>query len=143
MAAQVWQGENGTASQCDELLRAHVPAAGQADLREFCWRYQWGLLRRVPDQRLPPGLRVFGVADDDQVVTLDIKGVVTSWTLDGRREPKSLTLTARSVAGISLSRTGEVAALIDSDGSPRMYTARTGVQKGSFPAQSGPLTSNT
>ena len=139
MAAQVWQGENGTASQCDGCSAAHVPAAGRADLRGLL-EIPMGAAQEGPRSAAAAGPPASLVSPTTTRSALDIKGVVTSWTLDGRREPKSLTLTARSVAGISLSRTGEVAALIDSDGSPRMYTARTGVQKGSFPAQSGPLT---
>jgi eukaryotic-like serine/threonine-protein kinase len=139
LASQVWEGEDGTASQCDELLRAQMPRPGQPDLREFCWRYQWGLMRRATEVKMPLGRRSIGITATGRLVTLNLKGEVTSLEFDGRGEPEKRTLTKSAPDGISLSRTGEVAAILDPDGSAKLFDTRTGLPKRFLPAQAARL----
>ncbi len=128
LASQAWQAEEGNISQCLELLLAHVPGPGQPDLREFCWRYQWRLLHQVPALRLPVVPRAAGVAADDRVVTLDDKGKVNAWLIGDRTAREELTLADDGLLGVTLAQNGEVAAVIDRDGSPKVFDVRTGLQ---------------
>jgi eukaryotic-like serine/threonine-protein kinase len=140
LASQVWQEEDGTVFQCNELLQAHVPEPGQLDLREFCWRYQRGLMRRGSVVQLSPGWRAASVTTDDRVVTLDLKGKLNSWVIGDRRAPQELTLAVGDLLGATLSRNGEVAAVIDPDGAPRIFSTRTGLPKGAVRAPAALLT---
>ncbi len=125
LASQVWQEAEGPVSQCQELLLAHVPGPGQPDLREFCWRYQWRLLHRGSVVRLPVIPRAVGVADD-RVVTFDASGKVNSWLIGDPKNPEEWPLVGDGVRGVTLARYGEVAAVIDRDGSPKVFNVRTG-----------------
>jgi WD40 repeat protein/tRNA A-37 threonylcarbamoyl transferase component Bud32 len=127
LASQAWQSEEGTVAQCKELLLAHVPGPGQSDLREFCWRYQWRLLHPDSVVRLPVVPRAAGVAADGRVVTLDETGKVMSWRI-GDRETREKSVLAGGVVdgGVTLSRDGEVAAVISQDGSPKVFDVGTG-----------------
>ena len=129
VASQVWQSEEGTISQCKELLLAHVPGPGQPDLREFTWRYQWRLLHRGSVVRLPVVPRAAGVTADDRVVALDESGKVNVWRIGDKKVGEGRTLAGEGVKGLTLARNGEVAAVIDRDGSPKVFDVRTGVQK--------------
>jgi WD40 repeat protein len=129
LASQAWQSAEGTVSQCKDLLLAHIPRQGQADLREFCWRYQWRLLHRGSVMRLPVVPDAAGVDAADRVVTLDASGKVNAWLIGDHGDRKELTLAASGVLGVSLARNGEVAAVIDHDGSPKVFDVRTGGQK--------------
>jgi WD40 repeat protein/serine/threonine protein kinase len=129
LASQAWQGEEGTVAQCMELLMAHVPGPGQADLREFCWRYQWRLLHRDSGVRLPVVPSAAGIAVGNRVITLDGKGNVNAWPIDDPSKREETTLAGGGVLGVTLARNGEVAAVIDQDGSPKVFDVRTGVQK--------------
>src|SRR5262249_30234938 len=129
VASQVWQSDKGTVAQCKELLLAHVPEPGQPDLREFSWRYQWGLLHRGSVLRLPVVPRAAGVAGDDRVVTLDDSGKVNAWLIGDKKVGEEWTLAGDGVKDVTLARTGEVAAVIDRHGSPKVFDGRTGVQK--------------
>jgi len=125
-ASQMWQSEEGTVSQCKQLLMAHVPRPGQLDLREFCWRYQWKLLHQEPVVHVPVVSRAAGVTDDGRVVTLDGNSKVFAWRIGDRRTREEWTLAAGGVLGVALSRNGKVAAVIDPDGSPKVFDVRTG-----------------
>jgi WD40 repeat protein/serine/threonine protein kinase len=129
LASQAWQSEEGTVSQCKELLLAHVPEPGQPDLREFSWRYQWRLLHRGLVVRLPVLPRAAGVAADGWVVTLDESGKVSAWLIGYPEKRKEWAVARDGVLGGTLARNSEVAAVIDSDGSPKVFDVRTGVQK--------------
>jgi WD40 repeat protein len=129
LASQVWQSEEGTVAQCKDLLLAHVPGPGQPDLREFCWRYQWGLLHRDSGVRLPVVPRAAAVAAGDRVVTLDGDGKVNAWLIGDPQKREELRLAGDGVLGVALARSGEVAAIIDKDGSPRIFDVRTGARK--------------
>jgi WD40 repeat protein len=129
LASQVWQEDEGNVAQCDELLLAHVPGPGQPDLREFCWRYQWRLLHRDPVLRLPVVPRAAGVAADNQVATLDEAGTVTVWPIGEPNKHEAWALVRGGVRGVTLSRNGEVAAVIDGDGSATVFDVRSGRPK--------------
>jgi WD40 repeat protein len=129
VASQVWQSEEGTISQCKELLLAHVPGPGQPDLREFCWRYQWRLLHRGSVVHLPAVPRAAAVTTDDRVVTLDASGKVNAWLIGDKKVGEEWTLAGGGVKGVTLSRSGEVAAVIDRDGSPKTFDVRSRLQK--------------
>jgi eukaryotic-like serine/threonine-protein kinase len=129
LASQAWQGEEGTVAQCMELLMTHVPGPGQADLREFCWRYQWRLLHRGSGVRLPVVPSAAGIAAGDRVITLDGKGHVNAWPINDPSKREESTLAGGGVLGVTLAQNGEVAAVIDRDGSPKVFDVRTGVQK--------------
>jgi WD40 repeat protein len=129
LASQVWQAEEGPVSQCNELLLAHVPGPGQPDLREFCWRYQWRLLHPDSVVRLPVVPRAAGVAAGNRVVTLDEAGRVNAWLIGDPSKREELTLAGDGVLGVTLARNGEVAAVIERDGSPKVFDVGTGLQK--------------
>jgi WD40 repeat protein len=129
VASQAWQSDEGSVSQCKELLLAHVPGAGQPDLREFCWRYQWGLLHRGSVVRLPVVPRAAAVTADDCVVTLDDSGKVSAWRIGAPEKREEWVLAGDGVKGVTLARNGEVAAVIDRDGSPKVFHVRTGREK--------------
>lgn len=133
LAAQAWQSDEGTVSQCQELLLGHVPGPGQLDLREFSWRYQWRLLH--PEQsrpgavvRLPVVPRAAGITGDDRAVTLDETGKVNTWPIGNPAQRQEFTL-AGGVLGVTLSHNGEMAAVIDPDGSAKVFDVRARVQK--------------
>jgi hypothetical protein len=129
LASQAWQSEEGTVTRCRELLLAHVPGPGQPDLREFSWRYQWRLLHRGSVVRLPVVPRAAGVAADGRVVTLDDSGKVNAWRIGDRTARAERTLAGGKVLGVTLARNGEIAAVIDRDGSPKVFDVRTGLEK--------------
>jgi WD40 repeat protein len=129
LASQAWQSDEGTVSQCKDLLLAHVPGPGQPDLREFCWRYQWRLLHPDSVVRLPVVPAAAGVTAGDRVVTLDDKGKVNAWQIGDRTAREESTLAGGALKGVTLSRNGEVAAAIDEDGSPKVFDVRGGPRK--------------
>jgi WD40 repeat protein len=128
VASQVWQSDEGTVEQCKELLLAHVPGPGQPDLREFTWRYQWRLLHRGSVMRLPVVPRVAGIAADERVVVLDASGKVNAWVFGDRTAREELTLAGGKVLGVTLSQNGQVAAVIDRNGLPKVFDVRTGIE---------------
>jgi WD40 repeat protein/serine/threonine protein kinase len=96
LAAQLWEGEGGSAAAVRDLLLAHVPRDGREELREFAWRYQWRLLRDgAPTFRghlgggttngargrlvTLPGNVAVAVAPDGHLVTLDDDHVLRHW----------------------------------------------------------------
>jgi WD40 repeat protein/serine/threonine protein kinase len=129
VASQAWQSPEGTFSQCKELLLAHIPGPGQPDLREFCWRYQWRLLNRGSVVRLPVVPRAASVTADGRVVALDESGKVIAWRIGDKKVSEGSTLAGGAVKGVTLSRNGEVAAVIDRDGLPKLFDVRTTIQK--------------
>jgi WD40 repeat protein len=129
LASRAWQEEEGTVSQCKELLLAQVPGPGQPDLREFCWRYQWGLLHRDSVVRLPIVPRAAAVAAGDRVVTLDNDGKVNSWHIGDPKDPEEWGLAGDGVLGMTLARSGEVAAIIDRSGLLKVIDIRTRLEK--------------
>jgi WD40 repeat protein len=129
LASQVWQEEEGTVSHCSELLLGHIPGPGQPDLREFCWRYLWRRLHPDSIVRLPIVPRAAGVAAGNRVVTLDDTGKVNVWLIADPSKREELTLAGDGVKGVTLARNGEVAAVIDRDGSPKVFDFSTGRQK--------------
>jgi WD40 repeat protein len=136
LASQAWQSDEGTVSQCKELLLNHVPRPGQPDLREFSWRYQWRLLHRGSVVRLPVVPRATGVTAGDRVVALDGSGKVNAWRIGDKKVAEERTLAGEGVKGVTLARNGEVAAVIDRDGSPKVFDVRTGLEKGPIRAPS-------
>jgi hypothetical protein len=79
LCSQLWESEHGTAGAIADLLAAHVPGAGEEDLRDFTWHYQRGLLRRArtleghkedPDAAFAPG---------GAVLTFDQAHVLRYW----------------------------------------------------------------
>jgi WD40 repeat protein len=81
LAAQLWDSDEGTADQVAALLAAQKPAPGQADLREFAWRYQWTLLNRSSvalawhDGAVP----ALAFTPDGHLTTLDSAGTLRVW----------------------------------------------------------------
>jgi WD40 repeat protein len=129
VASQVWQGEEGTVAQCKELLKAHIPGPGQPDLREFCWRYQWRLMHPDSVVHLPAVPRAAAVTADGRVVTLDDEGKVNAWLIGDPKKREARALAGAGVLGVTLARSGEVAAVIDRNGSPKVFDVRTGIEK--------------
>jgi WD40 repeat protein len=117
LASEMWQSEYGTARFIDKYLAIWDGSDGGEDLREFAWRYQWGLLHDVPGiLREHSRVVVHGAfRADGKVVTLDEKGVLRSW------EPVS----ARAVVRKDLHEPGEVGPVaLAGDGS--IAAVRTG-----------------
>src|SRR5262249_145090 len=154
LASEVWEAPDGTASQCNELLRSHLPEPGQSDLREFCWRYQWGLMERASEVHLSaaPGTlgagarnvgsisqisaspRSAGITANDRVLTLDWEGHLDSWAIGDPENPKQFKLGGGNLTGVAISQTGKVAAVIEADGLPRIFDPRSGSPKGAIRA---------
>lgn len=128
LASQAWQSEEGTVTQCKELLLAHIPGLGQPDLREFSWRYQWRLLHPDSVLRLPMVPRAAGVTEGDRVVTIDGEGRMNSWLLNDRGVREERTFAKGGVLGVTLARNGEVAAIIDRDGSLKVFDVGAGLR---------------
>jgi WD40 repeat protein len=72
---------------------------------------------------------VAGVTAGDRVVTLDSEGKVNAWRIGDKKVSEEQTLAGGGVKGVTLARNGEVAAVIDRDGSPKVFDVRTGVRK--------------
>src|SRR5262249_7061709 len=128
-ASHAWQSDDASVAQCQDLLLAHVPGPGQADLREFAWRYQWRLLHRDSGVRLPVVALAAGVTAGYRVVTLDDTGKVNTWRIGDRTAHEELALAKEGLVGVTLSGNGEVAAVIDRNGSPMVLDVGTGLQK--------------
>lgn len=138
LASQAWQSDEGTVAQCKDLLLAHIPEPGQPDLREFCWRYQWRLLHRDSVVPLPVVPRAVCIASGDRVVTLDGNGEANAWRIGDRASRDTWTV-AGGVVGVTLARSGEIAAVINRDGSAQLLDVLTGQPKASIRAPA-PLT---
>jgi WD40 repeat protein/serine/threonine protein kinase len=83
LAAQFWEGENGTARAVTDLLEAHVPGAGEEDLRDFAWHYQRGLLRRAVTLEGHKGAPLVAFAAGGRLLTFDWARVLRYWTKAG------------------------------------------------------------
>jgi WD40 repeat protein len=81
LAGQLWESDEGTAEQVAALLAAQEPAPGQADLREFAWRYQWTLLDRSSialaghDGAIP----ALAFTPEGHLATIDGAGALRVW----------------------------------------------------------------
>jgi WD40 repeat protein len=81
LAGQLWESDEGTAEQVVRLLDAQGPAPGQADLREFAWRYQWTLLNRSGialaghDGAVP----ALAFTPEGRLATIDSAGTLRVW----------------------------------------------------------------
>jgi WD40 repeat protein len=81
LAAQLWESDEGTADQVAALLAAQEPAPGQADLREFAWRYQWTLLNHSAialaghDGAVP----ALALTPEGRLTTIDSAGTLRVW----------------------------------------------------------------
>jgi WD40 repeat protein len=78
---------------------------------------------------LPVVPHAAGVAAGNRVVTLDETGKVNAWRVGDQAAREELTLAGDGVLGVTLARNGEVAAVIDRDGSPKVFDVRTGLDK--------------
>jgi WD40 repeat protein len=85
---------------------------------------------------LPVVPRAAGVAADNRVVTLDETGKVNAWRIGDASKREELTLAGDGVLGVTLARNGEVAAVINRDGSPKVFEVRTGLQQARIRAPS-------
>jgi WD40 repeat protein/serine/threonine protein kinase len=84
LAHQAW--EEGNLARAQALLRAHLPQAGQEDLRGFEWRYLWKLCRdesqysftnfthEVRSAALAPDGNLLAVGSGKTVTFLDVTG---------------------------------------------------------------------
>jgi WD40 repeat protein/serine/threonine protein kinase len=83
LADQIRQSGNGTARQVAELLAAHIPIPGKADLREFTWRLQWSILNRNSLVLHGTGraVRIAIVSSDKSLTTLDDEQLLQHWQL--------------------------------------------------------------
>jgi hypothetical protein len=143
MASQAWQSDEGTVAQCNALLLAHVPGPGQPDLREFCWRYQWRVVYPASVVRLPSVPRAAGVAAGERVVTLDGQGRLRAWPIGEPRKCEESTLGEDGLLGVTLARNGEVAAVIDRHGAPKVFDVGSGSRRVPIRAPAAGLVSCT
>ncbi len=97
LAAQLWDGPDGTAEQVTTILQNHEPSPGKEDLRDFAWYYQrtlldagsleplststYGALKIPPGQQAP----VLAFAADGRLLALDGQGELTAWDVGARR----------------------------------------------------------
>ena len=83
LANQIWESENGTATQVAELLAAHIPSPGQTDLREFAWQLHWTELNLNSSvlKGHAGGARVAAFTSDGHLVTLDEDLMMRCWNL--------------------------------------------------------------
>jgi WD40 repeat protein/serine/threonine protein kinase len=115
LAEQLWENEFGSSRRIAEVLDKWIPREPQEDLREFCWRYQWGRLNagagRFTGHR-GPILRGAWRADG-KLITIDGKHVVRCWDPKAAKELASFSLgEVNKSSKIDLSADGRVAALL-------------------------------
>ncbi len=129
LAGQVWQSEQATARQTDELLRAHIPAPGEKDFREFTWWLQWRQLRGGSNAWLgihhPVGI---AICDDGDLIVVNDQGIAQCWSIPDAKLVGSLELCQGSQPPIrlSLAHSGVALALLISDGTVRVADPRSG-----------------
>ncbi len=131
LAAHIWESAHGTRRQVTGLLTAHVPKPGEADMREFAWRYQWGRIERgMSSYRCPPQPRGLAIDSEDRLLALDASGTIWIWE-GGSLEPKQVNLSpefepslvALSLAGnlVALAEPGIGVHLVEPLGGPRYH----------------------
>jgi WD40 repeat protein len=128
LAAQLWDSEEGTALAVADLLRAHIPRPGEKDLRDFAWRYQWGLLCRcmIPLPR-DAGAAWQGVfTPDGQLLLLDAGRRLRFWDPASRRTSRVLDLPAPAVRHLALAPDGRTVAAAATDGTVRLLDVTSG-----------------
>lgn len=129
LASQAWQSERGTARQVDELLRAHVAAETEQDLREFAWWLQWSQLHHGSKVwqgiHQPAGV---AICDDGTLIVVNSTGIAQRWDVAKARPVSEIELcdAGTSPLDLSLARSGEAVALIDPGGAVRVVDPRNG-----------------
>ena len=86
-AGQAWEASD--LETVERLLRKHIPATDQEDLRSFEWYYLWRLWKQVTDSRISDcnSNRMAISADGKHIVVASPRGEVTPITLkDGKWE---------------------------------------------------------
>jgi WD40 repeat protein len=126
LAAQMWASEHGIARRIDELL-AGWTGPGE-DLREWSWRYQWGLLHGAPGMYhgLEGPLRGAWRADG-KLVTIDSRQVLRCWDVTGGKEVARADLRQGDEAvQLDLAASGSSAAVLTNKGVLRLVDPTTG-----------------
>ena len=143
LAATLWESESSTAGSVQEILLAHVSAAGQPDRREFSWRYQWTLSRGAKEWWGPaPGFVFRSPEGGHRIITLDWidqQYDLWQWT-PGEPQPRHLGrlgLEGGSFSRATASEDGATIATGNAEGVIQIFdaaTARAG-QRIRFPGQ--------
>jgi WD40 repeat protein len=139
LAAQLWEGEGGSAAAVRDLLLAHLPQPGREDLREFAWRYQWRLLRDgVPTFRGHVGDVAVAFAPDGRLVTLDGDHALRHWDPASRRPTRTEDFRQfGDIARQALSPDGRTLAVALLTGRTHLFDAATGRPTWVLPRSAG------
>jgi WD40 repeat protein/serine/threonine protein kinase/tetratricopeptide (TPR) repeat protein len=135
LAARLWESETGTARAVADLLEAH---AGEEDLHDFTWRYQWRLLHDPPGLKGENPVLTAAVAPGGGLLTYD-GSLLCSWDKTTRRETGRLSLTALpSRCCWRFFPAGTLLAVGTTDGRVHLYDTATGHER-SFIQGAAPL----
>jgi WD40 repeat protein len=136
LAAQLWESDVGTAEQVAGLLAAQEPAPGQANLREFAWRYQWTLLNRSAVALGGHGQAVGALAftPAGRLATIDSAATFQVWDPAQRvlEQSRACSGPARDVTSVALARDGRAVAISTGD-ALRLIDAGAGTELRAWP----------
>ncbi len=130
LAQQIWDSADGTARAVAGLLGQHVPSRpGEADLRDFAWRFEWTRLHHSAAtlRSTPPGL-LGALTPDGRPITLDGVGMLRSWDrATGRASVERIAVDGRPPLCCAIAPGGDVVAWGDAGGAAlRLFEARGG-----------------
>jgi WD40 repeat protein/serine/threonine protein kinase len=138
IAGQTWDSENGRAERVDRLLTGWNARPGEEDLRDFSWRYLWGLLHGssgILRGHQRGAVRGAWLADG-KLVTIDGLSVLRCWDADsGKVLTETPLLQADETARrVEVAANGTIAAVLTIQGVIRLYDTQTGRKLHTFQA---------
>lgn len=137
LANQMWESDNGTAKNVATLLASHVPAEGQADLREFAWRLQWTELYRnsLTLKGHERGARLCAFLPDGRLATLDGEETLRMWKLpEGTKVSESKLPETKKISCWTISADGRTVAW-EAGGQVRVFDTQLGLRPCSLKGQ--------
>ena len=128
LAAQIWDSGSGTVESVDKILTSHLPYAGQADLRDFAWRYQWDQLHRTAifHRQLGGTARALFLPSG-RLLTCDESLVVREWDLTAGKLLREVAIAATNdVRSLRFSPDGRKLAIIRKKFSTAVFDTHSG-----------------
>src|SRR5262249_31433557 len=127
LADQLWDSDTGTAQAVESLLAAHVPRAGEEDLRDFAWYYQRRLLHEAVTLPAHNGWASVYFAPDGLLLTLDSDYVLRHLGKSSWRESRRVPLShSPKISCFACSSDRCTIALGSPEGNVGFYDAKTG-----------------